>query len=494
LDSTPDDSEIINLVIIICLYHYSIIILANSNEDEKEKRIDPEDIPVLARFSYTEDQMKHSLTHLHDENSQNSKTMFLKFAEKYSKSICRLSNGIISNKENKVLSDALSIIIPEVPWIVDFETKLKLLRYKIKRHLEHIGIEGADIQKTEIFVDRKNLLSSAMKLFKPYDLIALSRHLEVNYQGETGVDGGGLRREFYELLTKELFSPLTGLFTLSDNKQAVQPSPFSEIVPNDLMYFQFAGIILAKAISDQIVVDLSLTKAFLKHILGRKLNLSDLEDIDEALGKNMRWILENDVEGLFLTHTHEMEILGERIIFGLLENDPDKNLENENKKEYVKEVCEQRLGKLIKSQLEAFLKGFHTILPKHLISYLSPSELELVIAGSPKIDLQEMKEYALLVNYNENNKVVGWFWEVLEEFDQNKLAAFYYFISGSTKVPIGGFKQNYIRIRRNNMKDGLPVSHTCTYEIEIPEYNSKDVLREKLLMAIFDGIDGFHIT
>jgi len=208
----------------------------------------------------------------------------------------------------------------------------------------------------------------------------------------------------------------------------------------------------------------------------------------------MRWILENDVEGLFLTHTHEMEILGERIIFGLLENDPDKNLENENKKEYVKEVCEQRLGKLIKSQLEAFLKGFHTILPKHLISYLSPSELELVIAGSPKIDLQEMKEYALLVNYNENNKVVGWFWEVLEEFDQNKLAAFYYFISGSTKVPIGGFKQNYIRIRRNNMKDGLPVSHTCTYEIEIPEYNSKDVLREKLLMAIFDGIDGFHIT
>jgi len=162
--------------------------------------------------------------------------------------------------------------------------------------------------------------------------------------------------------------------------------------------------------------------------------LSELEDIDEKLGKNLQWILENNVEDLFLTQTHEMEFLGERITFELKEKGSEMALDNENKKDYVRKVCEQRLSKLIEKQLEAFLGGFHAILPKHLISYLSPSELEVMIAGSPKIDLQEMKEYAILCNYNENNKVVGWFWEVLGEFDQNKLAAFYYFISGIWEV------------------------------------------------------------
>ena len=57
---------------------------------------------------------------------------------------------------------------------------------------------------------------------------------------------GGLRREFYSLIAKELFDPQFGLFRLSENKLSIQPNPLASIVPNYLLYFEFAGLMLAK--------------------------------------------------------------------------------------------------------------------------------------------------------------------------------------------------------------------------------------------------------
>ena len=61
-------------------------------------------------------------------------------------------------------------------------------------------------------------------------------------------------------------------------------------------------------------------------------------------------------------------------------------------------------------------------------------------------------------------------------------------------MPVGGFKQHPIKIRRTVNKDGLPVAHTCSYELDLPEYENKEKLREKLLKAIFDGAEGFYIS
>ncbi len=58
----------------------------------------------------------------------------------------------------------------------------------------------------------------------------------------------------------------------------------------------------------------------------------------------------------------------------------------ENKYEYVKQVCYARMGKEIELQLKAFLEGFHELIPSILISIFSSKELELMISGLPDID------------------------------------------------------------------------------------------------------------
>lgn len=57
---------------------------------------------------------------------------------------------------------------------------------------------------------------------------------------------GGLRREWVSLLGQQMFDPEKGLFVFSSNKLAVQPNPFSFIVPNHLNYYQFIGNLIGR--------------------------------------------------------------------------------------------------------------------------------------------------------------------------------------------------------------------------------------------------------
>jgi len=101
-----------------------------------------------------------------------------------------------------------------------------------------------------------------MSEFKNLYKKELLRNLEIVYYDETGVDAGkilmlllilknkgGLRREFFSLIAKEFFDPQVGLFRLSENKRGIQPNPLASIIPNYLLYFEFAGIMLAKVMN-----------------------------------------------------------------------------------------------------------------------------------------------------------------------------------------------------------------------------------------------------
>ena len=64
-----------------------------------------------------------------------------------------------------------------------------------------------------------------------------------------------------------------------------------------------------------------------------------------------------------------------------------------------------------------------------------------------------------------------------------------------TALPVGGLRENKIRLRLYgpDIDDHtLPETHTCTRELHLPNYSSAAVLREKLLLALSHGGDGFY--
>ena len=79
----------------------------------------------------------------------------------------------------------------------------------------------------------------------------------------------------------------------------------------------------------------------------------------------------------------------------------------ENKKEYVKLVCQMKMTGAIRKQIDSFLEGFYEIIPKRLISIFDEQELELLISGLPNIDLDDLKANTEYHKYTESSLQVS---------------------------------------------------------------------------------------
>lgn len=126
-------------------------------------------------------------------------------------------------------------------------------------------------------------------------------------------------------------------------------------------------------------------------------------------------------------------------------------------------------------------------------------ELELMISGMPVIDLIDLRNNTEYINYTKDSQVIKWFWEVLESFDRSEKANFLQFVTGSSKVPIEGFKGlkgmggniSRFQIHKVYNKELLPTAHTCLNQLELAEYDSKEIMDTKIRIALTFGKEGF---
>lgn len=85
------------------------------------------------------------------------------------------------------------------------------------------------------------------------------------------------------------------------------------------------------------------------------------------------------------------------------------------------------------------------------------------------------------------------FWEILQALSPELKKKFLLFTTGSDRVPVGGMGEMTFKITRiTNKPDNLPEAHTCFNQLVLPQYDSADVLREKLIIAISNA-EGFGL-
>jgi len=141
-------------------------------------------------------------------------------------------------------------------------------------------------------------------------------------------------------------------------------------------------------------------------------------------------MLENSVDELCLNFTYETDYLGTNVVKELIPGGEDILVTDENKKDYLKKFCEMKMTKEIEPQIQAFLKGFRTLLPLSYISHFSYTEFQLLISGLQKIDVEEMKEYCEYSGLTKDSNLANWLWEILGEFNQEEMGAFFFYVSG----------------------------------------------------------------
>ncbi|KAJ3283722.1 hypothetical protein HDU79_008837, partial [Rhizoclosmatium sp. JEL0117] len=344
-----------------------------------------------------------------------------------------------------------------------------------------------------ITIRRSNLFEDAYAEIMRHPAVDLKKKLMIKFHGEDGLDYGGLSREFFFLMSKEMFNPFYCLFEYAaHDNYTLQINPNSAVNPEHLNYFKFIGRVVGLAVFHQRFLDAFFVVSFYKLILGKKVSISDMESIDAQQYKSLQWMLENSItDVLELTFSTEAEIFGEIVTIDLKEGGRDIEVTDENKQEYVQLFCEWRINKRVEEQFKAFAQGFNEIVPQDMITVFNPQELELLIGGLAEVDMDDWMKNTDYRGYTENDETVKMFWRCVKEWDNEKKANLLQFVTGTSRIPVNGFKDlqgsdgpRRFCIEKTGEIDSLPKSHTCFNRLDLPPYKSFEVLEKKLSMAI----------
>lgn len=325
----------------------------------------------------------------------------------------------------------------------------------------------------------------------------LKKRLMIKFDGEDGLDYGGLSREFFFLLSHEMFNPFYCLFEYSaHDNYTLQINPHSGINPEHLNYFKFIGRVVGLAIFHRRFLDAFFIGAFYKMILRKKVSLADMEGVDADFHKSLTWMLEHDITGVIdADFTTEDERFGETTTVELKPGGVDIEVTNENKKEYVEAMVEWRIQKRVDEQFQAFVTGFNELIPPDLVNVFDERELELLIGGIADIDVVDWKKHTDYRGYEENSPVIQNFWNCIQSWDAEQKSRLLQFATGTSRIPVNGFKDlqgsdgpRRFTIENSGSKNALPKSHTCFNRLDLPAYDTYFDLQQKLTIAVEETV------
>lgn len=203
-----------------------------------------------------------------------------------------------------------------------------------------------------------------------------------------------------------------------------------------------------------------------------------MESEDYTFYQSLVFLLEHEVKelGYDLTFSVEIQEFGVTEVRDLKPNGRNMIVTEDEKQDYVRLVCQEKMTGAIRRQLCSFLEGFYEIIPKRLISIFNEQELELLISGLPNVDIDDLKSNTEYHKYQATSLQIQWFWRALRSFDQADRAKFLQFVTGTSKVPLQGFAalegmngaQKFQIHRDDRSTVRLPSAHTW-YVVRLAE-------------------------
>ncbi|KAL8586262.1 hypothetical protein ACOMHN_003777 [Nucella lapillus] len=407
------------------------------------------------------------------------------------------------------------------------------------------------LQRQRKTVSRVDLMKQAEKVME--DTGHLNSLLEIQYENEVGT-GLGPTLEFYALVSKELQRAdleiwrgeevtTTASQTDSDSKvsymhnaEGLFPAPLARNakaaqVNKVKAKFRFLGKFMSKALMDSRMIDIPLSPVFYKWMLCQEHGLSsaDLHHIDPMLAKSFLQ-LEDIVHRKKLiyadrSHTEESRhvALQKLVIDGVSVEDlglyfqlPGSSIELKkggkdvpvtlhNLQEYLQLVIHWTLVEGVSRQFEAFREGFESIFPLSSLQCFYPEELEQLFCGSQwgPWDVKMLMENCRPDHgYTHDSKAVVFLYQLLASFDLQQQRDFLQFVTGSPRLPVGGFRSlspPLTIVRKTfeageNPDDFLPSVMTCVNYLKLPDYSSLDIMRDKVHTASREGQLSFHLS
>ncbi|QIW97315.1 hypothetical protein AMS68_002833 [Peltaster fructicola] len=359
----------------------------------------------------------------------------------------------------------------------------------------------------------------------------LKKGLRVHFAGEEGVDAGGLRKEWFLMLAREVFDADHGLFVYDEQSRTCYFNPHTFETSDQ---FYLVGALLGLAIYNSTILDIALPSFAFRKLLaaapagsvqGSNLSsltgikgqmtytVADLAEYKPSLASGLQQLLDfdGDVESTycwsFVTPVDKFGTITEVPLMPGGENIP---VTNTNRAEFVEAYVRYVLDTAVARQFEPFKRGFFTVCAGNALSLFRAEEIELLIRGSDEtLDVRSVKAVAVHENWREaahphtaianpaeDVAVVRWFWEAFELASVDMQRKLLTFITSSDRIPAVGATSLVLRIvaggdgwsgkdsAGRSEEQRFPVARTCFNMLVLWQYRS----REQLERQAFGGL------
>lgn len=194
--------------------------------------------------------------------------------------------------------------------------------------------EPADINEFIVFnVTRENIVNDTIRTISEIrNSKDLKKPIKVKFFGEEAEDAGGVRKEFFLLLMKEMLDQKYGMFQEYEESRLIW---FASNSFEDPEMYRLVGTICGLAIYNFIIINLPFPLALYKKLLKEKVDLADLKELSPVMGRTMQNILDyedDDMEEVFdLTFEISTESYGQLETVPLKENGDQIRVNQTNK-------------------------------------------------------------------------------------------------------------------------------------------------------------------
>lgn len=344
-------------------------------------------------------------------------------------------------------------------------------------------------------VTRENLVADTIREIRNYTRKDYKKPLKVKFCGEEAEDAGGVRKEFFMLLLREILDPKYGMFKEFEESRQIW---FSDVSFEGEEMYGLIGFLCGLAIYNFTIIHLPFPLALYKKILGEPVDLSDLHDLMPTVAKSMEQLMSyeaDDVAEVFaLTFSLTQDVYGEVRTVELKANGDRIAVTQENKAEFLELYIDHVFNKAVEGPFKSFMSYFHGVCGGHILNLFRPKELMAIVVGNDDYDWEALENSAEYKNgYKSGDVVIRWFWEVLHALPLDEKKKFLLFLTGSDRCPVQGMKAIRIIIQPATDDKYLPVAHTCFNLLDLPRYSTKEKLRYKLQQAI-QQTQGFSLV
>ena len=323
------------------------------------------------------------------------------------------------------------------------------------------------------------------------------RLFSVKLQGEGAQDFSGVYNEVISIISFELQSKYLDLFIRTPNnkneiglnRDKYMPNPLAKSQLHKDMYY-FLGNLMLHSITSGNVLNLDLHPIFYKKLLNHEISFSEIETVDKLSYKFIKSLEAIKTEAEF-SESHKdlyfaVHSSSDNSLIDLIKNGQSTKVTFKDLPMYIK-LYKEFLINEIDEQVAMIRKGIFDILKEGLSSLLTPEDLEEYICGSPELNLQLLREKTRYDSYESDSPCIINFWKALESFSEEEKRKYLRFVSGRTRLPDPrniSFEHKIVLYPINRPDMQMPTSSTCYFTLNLPNYSTYEILREKLRYVI----------